>query len=271
MRTWRIRVGLAHNDSGNEPALFALTVDGDVLQNESFEGAYAGIEVKGSTLKDWEAITRCGDKLYIAEMGNNLNASGSLGLYEVKEPDPRRTDSVSSIRFIEVRYPDQKGFPPTDRWGFDCEAAFCLDEKLYFVTKNRPAFRLFVQEGSANLYRLDLNSLVDEGANILEPVDRVGDLGGWVTAADMSVDGRWMAVLCESPTQSIWLFEKPEESEKFFSEPKSIKRYQFWGGGQLESLAFAKESEEKDEALFMVNEEGDMFRVDLDKFEEIKQ
>jgi hypothetical protein len=244
----------AHNDSGNAPRLFALDSAGTVVN--------AGIEVKDATLKDWEAIARLGNRLYIAEMGNNLNASRTLGLYEIDEPDPRVATEVTPNRFIGVRYPDQTGFPPSDRWEFDCEAAFGFEGALYFITKNRPPFRVFVQKESANLYKLDLENLQED--NLLEPVDTVSALGGWATACDISRQGRWLAVLIESPLQSIWLFERPRQGDKFFTDATSVRRFVFHNGGQLESLAFTEYQGQ--EALVMLNEQREMFRVTLDQF-----
>jgi hypothetical protein len=242
----------AHSDSGNEPYLYALDI----------QGGSKAIELEDVTLRDWEAIARCGDKLYITELGNNLNASEKLGVYEFAEPDPKRTETLTPERFIPVRYEDQKSFPARDRWHYDCEAAFCFEGALYFVTKNRPAFRLFVQEGGANLYRLDLQNLTDD--NVLKRVDSIEGLGGWVTGADISADKRWLAILIESPQQSVWLFERPESGDKFFSDSPVVKRFKFYGGGQLESLAFVRENDY--EVLMMINEEREVFRVDLGSF-----
>lgn len=247
-----------HNDSGNEPRLFAMTVDGEVVN--------PGLEVQEATLRDWESITRWGDNLYLTEMGNNLNASRRLGVYEIPEPNPHTATSVRPSRFLPVRYPDQQHFPPWDRWHFDCEASFALDGSLYFVTKNRPAFRLFVQQGSANLYKLDLGDLQED--NVLEAVDSIDDLGGWVTGADVSSDGRWIALLIESPLQSIWLFERPASGDRLLSEAKSVRRFVFHEGGQLEALAFVTQSGQ--EFLQMINEQQEMFKVEMDDFQEVR-
>lgn len=247
----------AHSDSGNEPILYALDTEG---------GSHA-IELENVTLRDWEAIALCGSKLYITEMGNNLNASQKLGVYEFEEPDPKSPGPLRPERFLSVSYEDQQSFPARDRWHFDCEAAFCSDGDLYFITKNRPAFRLFVQEGGANLYRLDMSNLGEK--NVLRRVDSMDGLGGWVTAADISYDGRRLAMLVESPQQSIWLFEKPESGNKWFSDSPGVKRYKFFDGGQLESLAFVGEGES--ESLVMLNEERQMFRVEMDKFDSVER
>lgn len=242
----------AHPDSGNEPRLHALEINGNSTT----------IELEDVNLCDWEAIASCGDKLYITEMGNNLNASKNLGVYEFTEPDPKTTKTLKPERFIPVRYPDQQHFPARDRWHFDCEAAFCFQGSLYFVTKNRPAFRLFVQEGGANLYRLDMTGLSED--NILERIDSIDGLGGWVTAADISADEEWLAILIESPQQSIWLFQRPVSGDRFFSEPRSVKRFKFYRGGQLESLAFVQHNGV--ESLVMLNEDRELFRIGLQKF-----
>ena len=269
----------AHNDSGNEPRLFCVSTDGDVilptpLKEKGFvldpaeKGElFQGLLVKNSTLKDWEAITRSGQTLYISEMGNNLNASKNLGFYEVEEPDPAEDVEAEASRFVQVQYPDQTGFPPTDQWSYDCEAVFASGDFLYALTKNRPAFRLFVQDDSSNLYRLDLKDLKE--VNTLTKVDQFEGLEGWVTACDLSFDGQWLALLCESPVQSIWLFQKPIEGDRFFSEARTVKRLVFHGGGQLESLAFAEHNGE--ELLVMLNEEKDLFRIHLNQFEEVER
>ena len=245
----------AHSDSGNEPILYALDTKGDSHS----------IALEEVTLRDWEAIALSDSTLYITEMGNNLNSSEKLGIYEFDEPDPKAAGPLRPKRFIPVAYEDQESFPARDRWHFDCEAAFYSDGSLFFITKNRPAFRLFVQEGGANLYRLDMGILGEK--NLLRRVDSIEGLGGWVTAADISFDGRRLAVLVESPQQGIWLFERPESGDRWFSQSPRVRRYKFFDGGQLESLAFVGDGES--EALVMLNEERQMFRVEMDKFESV--
>ena len=257
---WGDGVLWAHNDSGNEPQLFALSVDGKVLTPK-------GINVEGATLKDWEAVARWENDLYVTELGNNLNASKNLGVYKIAEPtEPSKSTSVKPEGFYEITYPDQTGFPPTDRWEFDCEEAFCWDSKLYVLTKNRPAFRMFVQRDTSNLYSLNLDTLKEK--NVLTRVDEVAHLGGWVTGADISSDGNWIVVLCESPVQSLWLFKRPEEGDRFFSDSPEVRRFIFQKGGQLESVAFAPVKGE--EMLVMVNEEREVFHISLDRFQKVE-
>lgn len=250
----------AHNDSGNEPRLFALTPKGEIVAPEGADKPFPGIDVKNATLRDWEAIARNGEQLLICELGNNLNAGRKLGVYLLDEPDPHSATEVPA-RFLKLTYPDQTGFPPTDRWHFDSEAAFCWDRRLYILTKNRPAFRIYVQQDSTNLYSVDLREAGESA--VLTRVDSASGLGGWVTGADISPDGRWVAILCESPQQCIWLFERPDRGEKLLSEAKSRRVFNFKEGGQLEAMAFHQSE------LILVNEERQLFRITMDQFEEV--
>src|SRR3954447_5690133 len=69
-----------HNDSGNPPALFAVTREGRLVR----EYAVAAPNV------DWEdiAIDDAGH-LYLGEIGNNGGRLPLRAIYQVDEPDPR--------------------------------------------------------------------------------------------------------------------------------------------------------------------------------------
>jgi hypothetical protein len=275
-----------HNDSGDVPRIFAMNAQGEVIVAQTHQAQavvtvarppepgqrlYQGISVGKASLRDWEDIAVHGDRLYIAEMGNNLSKRRDLGVYEVVEPDPAQTEAVDAQAFIPVAYPDQTEFPPSDRWDYDCEAMFWWEGHLYFVTKTRPAYRVFIQGTDATLYRLD--SMDPNKVNVLTRVDQANDLGGWVTAADVSHDGRYLAVLIESPVQSVWLYERPAEGDRFFSQPTSVRRLVFHDAGQLECLAFLRPSDPgqstaQDEILIL-NEQRDIFRLSLDDFEPV--
>lgn len=270
-----------HNDSGDWPRLFAITPKAEVIVPDPLkavgavarapkdgERLFPGVKVSNARLVDWEDIARHGNRLYISDMGNNLNKRQDLGIYEVIEPDPHQADTVRAERFLPVRYPDQDRFPPLDRWDFDCEAIFWWGEHLYALSKTRPAYRLYVQGHHASLYRLD--SLNPDTVNVLTKVDDVDNLGGWVSAADVSFDERFLAVLIESPVQSVWLFERPTQGDQLFSQASSVRRFVFHGAGQVESLAFYHRPEagtEENESLLILNEGGELFEVFLKDFQ----
>jgi hypothetical protein len=270
-----------HNDSGDVPRLFAINLAGDVimpasLANEGYvtgtpgpgQRLYPGISIANSRLVDWEDITRHGDRLYIAEMGNNLNRRRDLGVYEVVEPDPRQTLTAEATAFIPVRYAQQTSYPPSDSWDYDCEAIFWWGEHLYFVTKTRPAYRPYVQGAHADLHRLD--SMDPNQENILTFVDHAKDLGGWVTSAETSDDGRYLAVLVESPVQSVWLFERPAQGDRFFTDAVSVRRRVFHGAGQIEAVAFYRGPDGHDEILIL-NEQRALFRLRIADFQAVNE
>ncbi len=247
----------AHNDSGNAACLFAFDASGKTLQNPS------GILVENAHLVDWEDITAIGDRLYVSDMGNNFNNRRNLGVYEIPEPKLGQSHETRAVAFFPVRYPDQTGFPPIGPWIFDCEATFAWNDHLYFITKSRPPFRIYVQGHQAGLYRKDTRHT--DRVNELIKVDEVEDLGGWVTSADTSHDGRYLAVLVESPVQSVWLYERPAQGDRFFSEAASTRRFVFHGGGQLEALAFRRLSDGSEE-IVLLNEARQLFRLSPSEF-----
>jgi hypothetical protein len=270
-----------HNDSGDVPRIFAITSEGEVIVPEALanqgtvaaepkpeERLYQGISIAGARLVDWEDIACHGDRLFLAEMGNNFSNRRDLGVYELAEPDPHSAEAVQAT-FIPIRYPDQTGFPPTGRWAFDCEAMFWWNGHLYFVTKTRPAYRVYVQGTDAALYRLD--SMDPDQENVLVRIDQVENLEGWVTAADASQDGRYIALLIESPVQSVWLYERPMRGDRFFSDAASVRRLIFHDAGQLESLAFCRDPKSSREQIIILNEQRELFRLPLEAFQAVDQ
>lgn len=268
-----------HNDSGDVPRLFGINLKGEVivppwLAKKGFVGhppgegekLYPGMSIKKAALNDWEDIAQMDEKLYIAETGNNGNARRDIGLYELFEPNPGAVEEASVFRFIPVAYPDQKSFPPLTAWNYDCEAIFGWRGKIYFITKNRPPMQVSTPGSSANLYRLDTMNPLE--VNYLTPVDHIENTGGWVTAADANKEGTLMAMVVQAPAQSIWLFDAPRKGDRFFSNASRVRRLKIRDSGQLESLTFYRK-DGKDE-IVVLNEERQLFRIPLSKFEDVK-
>lgn len=95
-----------HNDSGDEPRLWALRKDGQVLTELKLPSAEA---------IDWEdmAIGPCepgGQKpcLYIADTGDNLVKRETVTIYRVPEPDlgedPPKLLTIDEVEVLEFRY-----------------------------------------------------------------------------------------------------------------------------------------------------------------------
>ncbi len=253
-----------HNDSGDRPRIFAIRLDGSVVcpapsqsdsdaHAQSTPLAYEGIQIEGATHIDWEDIAIDGDTLYIADMGNNFNTRRDLTLYVLKEPNPTTTTKTPILKRIPVAYPDQTEFPPKDRWHFDCEALFVYQGKLYVLTKHRPAGQPNTAEPSTTLYRLD--SEHTDRVNLLVKVDSHPNLGGWVTAAAMSPDERTLAVLCQAPEQSVWLFERPEAGDQFLSKGKA-RQIKFQNGKQCEAIEWLDAHH-----VLIANEQREIFKL----------
>lgn len=251
-----------HNDSGDVARVFPIRLDGTVVK-PSFETDFwvdkpvaglkewRGIEVANAQNIDWEDIAIDGDRLYIADLGNNGNARRDLGVYVLDEPNPEATGVARALKYLPIKYPDQIAFPP-GIWHFDCEAMFVRGGKLYIVTKHRKDGQFLVPEDSAKLYRLD-TELTDQ-ANVLVKLDEREGLGGWVTAADVSPDEKTLAVLCNAPQASIWFFDLSRTDKAFLSAPS--KRVLLKNARQAEALCF-----EDDRNVIVTNEQREIFRV----------
>lgn len=231
-----------HNDSGDSARVFGVRLDGTVVEEHAIKGQ-KGVAVKNV---DWEDIATDGDTIWIDDCGNNGNARRDLGLYKFREGDWRAT-------FYPVAYPDQKEFPPATLRHFDCEAIFVRRGKPYLVTK----WRMGPLPGlGAALYRLD--SRRTDRPNVLTKVDENANLEGWVTAADLSPNGRELAVLVHMPVPSIWIFNARGD-DRILSRPIARLRLNAGGRGetaQIESLVW-----EDDRSIVFGNEGGALFRV----------
>ncbi|HEX8693931.1 MAG TPA: hypothetical protein VF746_16025 [Longimicrobium sp.] len=164
-----------HDDSGNQPVVFAVDASGQNL---------AAVQVTGATNRDWEdaALGPCpgGDCLYLADTGNNDGDDDVVALWRVPEPAPTDRESAPAERFT-ARFP--QGSP-------DTEALFVLPGgEVYLVTKGT--------RDPIELYRWPTPLAAGQAAT-LQRVRRLAPRprqpGDRVTGASASPDGRWVAV-----------------------------------------------------------------------------
>lgn len=165
----------AHNDS-----------DGAVLLALDQHGALrARVRVTGAAVDDWEdiAVGACpqGSCIYIGDIGDNDGERRHITIYRTAEPLP--TDAQTArVETLHATYPEGPQ---------DAESLFVTPEgHIFIVTKGDP--------GAVALYRL--RPQVENGQTA--QLERVGS--PWMgqniddqnrpTAADMSPDGRWIAV-----------------------------------------------------------------------------
>jgi hypothetical protein len=205
------------------------------------------VRVEGCKNNDWEDIA-LDDKgnLIIADLGNNNGRRKQLMLHLVSEPKPGAV-SVRPTRTLRVHYEDQKGDSPD----YDCEAVFSAAGRIYFLTKHRSDKR-------TRLYRL-----AGESTTRSNPLRLVGsfDVGGMVTAADASPDGKLVAVLTYT---TLWVFSYDRASGSIFTKSESVRRTPIFAW-QAEAVAW-----EGNDALVIANENGQLFRVALSSLQAVR-
>ena len=210
------------NDSGDSARIFAITMDGEAVRPENDAGPYKGIKVLNARNVDWEDIAADDDgNLIISAFGNHKIPRRDLALYVIKEPNPRLTKATSVIKKIRFRYPDQTDFTLAIN-NFDCEAVFAWGGKYYLLTKHRTNTR-------TQLYRFD--DIDEEQENVLTLVGDY-DIGGMVTAADVSTDGKRLAVLTYT---AVWVFAISGDDDNFLKGKASRCAIAM---GQCEAICF---------------------------------
>lgn len=209
------------NDSGNKPEIFVLDLKGKLKEI---------LDVDAKNI-DWEELTT--DKeghLYIGDFGNNMNDRDNLAIYKV-HPEKKTKKGELEVEKIWFKFPDQKEFPPKRKHRFfDCESFIYLNNHFYLFTKSRAPKK----HGLTTLYKVPATP----GHHIAEKIDSFETceaLACWITAADISEDGKTIALLT---ADSVWLFEN-FEGDNFFSG--NHKQILFEHESQKESLCFIDE------------------------------
>lgn len=168
----------SHNDSGDEPRLFAFTPAGDLVGR---------FKVKGAKASDWEDMCSfCSkDKHYFAigDIGDNNAKRKSLEIYVVKQPKKKQLKKKEldvACRF-KVDFPDG----PVNCEGLAYDAR---NQTLVLFTKELLRCRLFSIDASDLSTDRAITASLD--ATIMIPV---------VTGADISVDGEKLALVTYGP------------------------------------------------------------------------
>ena len=164
-----------HNDSGDDPVLYAIGEGGRLA------GAVA---VEGAEARDWEDIEAApcpssGEScLYIADTGDNEGERDDITIYVAPEPRPDAGSVAASA--IRIRYPDGPR---------DAEGLFIVGGRVHLVTKGR--------EGPVRVYRVPAGAAPGSTATLETVADvasRPATSADYVTAATATPDGRWVAI-----------------------------------------------------------------------------
>jgi len=235
-----------HNDSGGAPVLYAIDATGKSLGE---------CRLTGARNIDWEDIAIDGaGHLYVGDFGDNQRRRRTLTIYQIPEPDPRQRGAVKVSKIIHYRFP--RGHGP-----FDCEAMFVRGGWVYLVTKERL---------TARLYRVSLTAPAGQAVT----AETLGTVPGaaWITAADISADGRRIALLSYL---GFRVYDLPAPLEKVVAaasaasgstRPAGVIR----DGGQRRSVhlgqaeAICWVAGHPAETLIITNEQRDVYRAGPD-------
>ena len=190
-----------HNDSGDEPRVYAVSRTGKWL------GSYT---LAGANNVDWEdmAIGPTSDGrsyLYLADIGDNTGRRPSVSVYRVREPaiDATQTPvkgTLSGVATYEFVYEDG----PRDAEGFMIDP---LTNDFYIVSKR--------EIGGNHLYRSSSPS--ESEMNTLARVGTLSVTG--TTGADISADG--MQVIIRRYSSAIDSRTPPALAGSYWSRPNA--------------------------------------------------
>ena len=118
---------LAINDGGNDPDIFLLNLNGQIIRK---------IRVSNASNIDWEALAIDENYLYIGDIGNNMNQREDLCIYRIKRGEIMNAKALSAEK-MAFRYREQTSFPPIDQERyFDAEAMTIFEGQIWLFTKN---------------------------------------------------------------------------------------------------------------------------------------
>jgi len=156
-----------HNDSGGEPALFAVDAATGKITKK--------VTVSNATNIDWEDIAQDNTYIYIGDIGNNANGNRrDLKIYKVRKSDVS-TKATVKASIINFSYDDQTNFTPTgsNNTNFDCEALIAYGDSLFLFSKDWI-------DNKTRLYKLPKKPGTYKAANIGEL-----NVQGLITGADI--------------------------------------------------------------------------------------
>jgi len=164
---WRDDLLWLHNDSGDEPRLFAVGVKGESLGQIKIETAGA-IDWEDMAAFDWNGQPH----LLIADVGDNNAQRPHVSLYVIAEPDTRELPAefllaVTPAWQIDFQYSDGPR---------DCEAVAVVDNDSILLLSKR--------DKPPRLYRLPLAPR----AEAFQTAEFIGTVASEMTVADETLD-----------------------------------------------------------------------------------
>jgi hypothetical protein len=205
------------NDGGNTPTLFGVNSQGKIIKE---------IYIRAKN-HDWEDLAS-DEKgtIYIGDFGNNFNERKNLSIIIVEQNE--LDEKKAEVEEIEFKYPNQYQFPPKkEEMYFDTEAFFFFKSSLYILTKSRVAGNY----GKTTLYKIPAKK-GKYTAEIVAEFENCSDLECWITSADISPNGKKVALLSQ---KNVLIFSDFKE-DKFLSGQVTTINLKY--RSQKESITF---------------------------------
>jgi hypothetical protein len=193
------------NDSGNKPRLFGVSKKGKIKKE-------VHIDKKN---KDWEDLAS-DDKgnIYIGDFGNNDNERKNLRILKIDRKDLSK--KKADVKKIEFEYEDQDDFSPKKKkMFFDAESFFFYKNYFYIFTKSRVEKKY----GKTSLYKFPAKE-GSHKAKLVAEFDNGNKNDSWITSADISKDGKKVALLSQ---KNILIFTDFKGDNFFSGDVKEIK------------------------------------------------
>lgn len=230
-----------HGDSGTPAALFSVADDGKVTGR---------LDVQGAKNVDWEDMTLDDEgHLWIGDIGNNNSTRDDLRLYRVSEPSEVGPEMSAAVEVeIPFVYPDQE--PRVRNW--DAESLVFAKGALYLLTKHREDSRTVLYrfpslEGTSDPVKLERIAEMDVGG-----ANR--SYGGMTTAADVSPDGKHLAILTY---HALIVLSIPATGVDLLGETVAVIEFNQAETAQCEALTWLD-----NDTIRFSNEGGRLFKVD---------
>ncbi len=231
------------NDGGNKSKIYALSKKGKIKRE---------VYIKNKN-HDWEDLTSDEKgNIYIGDFGNNFSKRKNLKIIKIDNKYLKKKDAEATE--IEFKYENQQNFPPKKKGlYFDAEAFFYFKNYIYIFTKSR----VHNKYGKTFLYKLPAIK-GKHIAKLIGEFENCNDLECWITSADISEDGKKVALLSQ---KNILIFSDFNQDDFFSGKVRKIELKNY---SQKEGVCF------KDNNTLLITDEeahgagGNLYELKLD-------
>jgi len=231
------------NDGGNKSKIYALSKKGKIKRE---------VYIKNKN-HDWEDLTSDEKgNIYIGDFGNNFSKRKNLKIIKIDNKYLKKKSAEATE--IEFKYENQQNFPPKKKGlYFDAEAFFYFKNYIYIFTKSR----VHNKYGKTFLYKLPAIK-GKHIAKLIGEFENCNDLECWITSADISEDGKKVALLSQ---KNILIFSNFNQDDFFSGKVRKIELKNY---SQKEGVCF------KDNNTLLITDEeahgagGNLYELKLD-------